>query len=421
MPKINKTLVDSLTSTEKDFVLWDDEVKGFGVRVWPSEKRTFFFQYRPRGFRQIKKITLGHHGKVTAEEARRQAKTYAGQVSAGGDPAADIAMKQKEKAQQVLLADFCDRYLEAADKGLILGRSGKPKKESTLKIDRGRVAQHIKPLLGKISVKDISQADISKFIKDVTVGKTAKDVESGNLRGRTVVKGGAGTATRTVGLLGSIMSYAVSEGLIAYNPVTGVKKPAYVKRTTRLTKKEYLKLGNGLEKSEWEGDTYQAILAVRLFALTGCRKAEIINLKWDEVDFTNRCLRLGDSKTGESVRPLGKLAIDLLKNAPRSNECDFVLPGARQKTKPFGGMARAWKRILKRSELTGFTIHTLRHSYASMAGDLGYSEITIGALIGHAAGSVTSRYVHHLDEVLLAAADRVSEAIDTAMSEKNDD
>jgi integrase len=117
-----------------------------------------------------------------------------------------------------------------------------------------------------------------------------------------------------------------------------------------------------------------------------------------------------DSKEGASVRPVGRSVFDILDRIKKRKDCPFVLPAVRSKGR-FGGMPSGFKRIMKKAKLIDVTPHTLRHSYASVAGDLGYSESTIGALLGHAAGTVTSKYVHHLDSVLIAAADRVAQAI----------
>ena len=151
-------------------------------------------------------------------------------------------------------------------------------------------------------------------------------------------------------------------------------------------------------------------IAIWLLALTGCRSGEIINLKWEEVDEAGGCLRLTESKEGASIRPAGQAVFEVLSQIEKKKHCPFVLVSVSGEG-PFGGMARAWQRTLKRTQLTGVTPHTLRHSYASVAGDLGFTESTIAALLGHAAGSVTSRYVHHLDSVLVAAADKVARAI----------
>jgi integrase len=151
------------------------------------------------------------------------------------------------------------------------------------------------------------------------------------------------------------------------------------------------------------------------FALTGCRLGEIASLRWSEVDDAGGCFRLADPKEGASVRPIGRAALDLLAKLPARKGCPFVLPAARGGG-PFGGMPRAWRRLAKRAGLEGVTPHTMRHSFASMAGDLGFTESTIAAMLGHAAGSVTSRYVHHLDSVLVAAADKVARAIHEQMT-----
>jgi Phage integrase family len=124
------------------------------------------------------------------------------------------------------------------------------------------------------------------------------------------------------------------------------------------------------------------------------------------------CFRLEETKEGASVRPVGRPVWRLLEGAERRPGCEYVLPAVRGPG-PYGGLQGGFERLMKRAGLTGVTPHTLRHSYASMAGDLGFSEPTIAALIGHAAGTTTSRYIHHLDSVLIAAADRVATAIES--------
>ena len=143
--------------------------------------------------------------------------------------------------------------------------------------------------------------------------------------------------------------------------------------------------------------------------------SEVTNLKWTEIDEPGSCLRLKDSKEGASVRPLGQPAFELLATIEKRKGCPYVLTPVRS-ADAFGGMPSAWKRIAKRAKLEGVTPHTLRRSFASVAGDLGFTESTIAAMLGHTAGAVTSRYVHHLDSVLVAAADKVSKAIHGMMT-----
>jgi integrase len=147
-----------------------------------------------------------------------------------------------------------------------------------------------------------------------------------------------------------------------------------------------------------------------LLALTGCRRGEVENLKWSEVDAAGRALRLEDSKEGASVRPIGKAVLNLLASVTREEGGAYVVPG-RDPKKPYGGLPAAWRRVAEAAGLEGITLHTLRHSSASAAADLGYSEPTIAAMIGHSSGTKTGRYVHHLDAVLVAAADRVANGI----------
>ena len=412
--RISKRIVDGIVPGAKEEHVWDSEVVGFGIRIRPSGALSYIVSYRSgEGRRGTKKrVTLAPVGKITPDQARALAKGIVGDIAKGADPA-----EEKRAARAAMtVSELCDSYLEAAEKGLILGKRGLAKKASTLYVDRGRIDRHIKPLIGKRPVRDLTTADISRFMRDVTTGKTAAVETTGKLRGKAIVQGGAGTAARTVGLLGGILSFAVSDGVIQHNPVRGVRRPADRKRTRRLTPEEYQALGKALGFAEAEGAAWQAITCARLLALTGCRLGEIVGLRWDAVDATGSALRLADSKAGASVRPLGRAALKILEGIERNEGNPYVLTGVRGDGGFFGGFPRAWAKIVEKAELEDITAHTLRHSFASMAADLGYSEITIGAMLGHSTATVTSRYTHHLDAVLIAAADRVSRAIDAAMA-----
>jgi integrase len=305
-------------------------------------------------------------------------------------------------------------YFAAADKGLVFGKRGKPKKSSTLYVDKGRANRHITPLIGSRLVQELTTADAIKMMRDITTGKTAADEKTGKLRGRAVVTGGAGTASQAVTLLSAILTYAVSEGIIPSNPARGIKKPAVGKRTRRLTPEEYRALGKVLEAADYE--LWQGVVGAKLFLLTGFRLSEIAGLMWSELDKVGSCLRLDDSKEDASIRPVGSVVFDVLDGVSRQGENPFVLPGPRSENGHYTALDDALERLTEKAGLEGVTSHTLRHSYASVAGDLGYTEITISALLGHAAGNVTQRYVHHLDSVLIAAANRVSGEIFSMMT-----
>lgn len=404
MPKLTKKIVDASPPRDKQYSVWCSELKGFGVYIQPSGSKTYFVDYRVDSARR--RMTIGKHGILTTEDARKLAiETLGGIVLQKADP----LLERKTRRASLTVAQLCDQYMAAAEKGLILGRrKSRPKKASTIEIDRGRIAGHIKPLLGNKLVIDLQRADITKFVRDVSAGKTARKDRSGKNGARVEVKGGLGTAARTGGLLGGILTYAVDEGIITSNPVQGVKMPADNVRDRRLTAAEFRAIGKALSGPEAEVDTPQAITGAWLLALTGCRLGEITALRWSEVDEAGGCFRLTDSKSGPSVRPIGKEAFDVLRRALRVPGGPYVLPALRQGAdKPYNGLAGAWVRFMKRAGIEGVTPHTMRHSFASVAGDLGFAESSIAALLGHAGGTVTSKYVHRLDSVMIAAANKV--------------
>lgn len=408
MVKLTKRTIDGLEPSEKDFFEWDDEMPGFGVRVWPSGKKTYVAQYRAG--KLTRRFKIGVHGALTVEEARKQAKVVLGDVARGEDPQLDRATRRKS----MTIKELCEAYIEAAEKGLIFGKRGLPKKASTIYVDKGRINRHVVPLLGSKLVQDVTTADVVKMMRDITVGKTAVDEKTGKLRGRAIVEGGAGTASQSVTLVSAVLSYAVSEGVVQQNVARGIKKPAVGKRTRRLDAKEYRALGKSLDAAP--DVAWQGVVGTRLFLLTGFRLGEIAALKWSEVDEAGSCFRLGDSKTGASVRPIGKPVFDVLATVDRQPGSEYVLPSPRKKAGYYTSLDAAMDKLTEKAGLEGVTSHTLRHSYASVAGDMGFTEITISALLGHAAGNVTQRYIHHLDSVLIAAADKVSGQVHRMMT-----
>lgn len=407
MAKLTKSVIDAANPRVGAYFVWCSELPGFGVRVFPTGKKAFYTDYYNSDGRR-KRMSIGPYGKLTVDEARRLARITLGSVLAGEDP----ALERKTRRTSLTVAELCDSYLAAAEKGLIIGKNGRPKKASTLATDNGRVERHIKPLLGRKLVIDLKASDIAKFIRDVTAGKTATVEKTEKLRGKAVVDGGAGTASRTAGLLGGILSFAVSEGIIDSNPTHGVKRPTDRKRQRRLSADEYKAIGKVLREGV---ETWQAIACIKLLAFTGCRRGEIDKLKWSEVDFDSKALRLGDSKTGESVRPLGHPALDVLNSIERKKGAVYVLTGIRDESQPYAGIVGALERVTKAAKIEGVTAHTFRHSFASVAADLDFSDSTIGAIIGHAGGTITSRYTHRLDSVLVAAADKIAGEVERQM------
>jgi integrase len=401
MTRLSKRIVDAAQAGAKDYFIWDDDLPGFGLRVFVSGKRSYVIQYRAQG--RSRRYTIGLHGVWTPELARQEAKVQLGRVAKGDNPAEERLLDH----QAITVNQLCDLYLADLNAGLILGKGNRPKKAATIATDTGRIRRHIIPLLGSRRVKDLTKADVNKALKDIMAGKTAVSEKTRKLRGRAIVTGGAGTATRTVGLLGGILTYAMDAGIITANPAHGIRKPKDNVRDRRLTEDEYRLLGSILREAVNDGRYAMAADITRQIALTGCRRMEMIGLQWAEVDIGGSCLRLIDSKEGKSTRPVGLPVVEFMEKRRQQAEGTYVFPGHGEDN-AFGAFPQHWEKILKGTDLEGITPHVLRHSFASIGNDLGFTEVTIAALVGHSKGSVTSKYIHTLDTALIMAADTIA-------------
>jgi integrase len=396
-------------------IVWDAAVIGFHARRQRGPAVTYAVFYRTKEGRQ-RWHKIGRHGAPwTPEKAREEAVRILGTVADG----TDAAIESRAGRRATTVAELCDSYLADAEAGRVLTRSKEPKKASTLAIDKGRVERHIKPLLGRFAVASVSREDVEQFLHDVAEGRTAGTTKTGRKRGLARVTGGRTAATRAVGLLGAIFTYAVRRRLCSDNPVHGVERFADRQRDRRLSDHEYAMLGRALHKAEASGLWPPAAGAARFLALTGWRSGEALGLRWSEVDFSRRTATLADTKTGRSIRPLSHTACDVLKGLPRATADGHVFLASRGGAETSLHFKKFWPRIAKLGALPAdITPHVLRHSFTSLAADLGYSELTIAALVGHKGRSVTSRYVHSADAVLLAAADAVANRTAELMGDK---
>ncbi|MEO6012877.1 MAG: site-specific integrase [Devosia sp.] len=409
--KLTKKIVENAEVRSRQYTIWCSELRGFGVKINTAGTRSYFVDYRNEdGVRR--RMNVGRHGLVTTEEARKLAFEQIADAIRGRDPQAE----RRERRHAPTLAQVCDRYLDAATRGLIIGRGGLPKKASTLAIDRGRIEQHIKPLLGTRKVVDLTRADVAGFIRDVTSGATARSGTSGKLRGRIRVTGGPGAAARTSGLLGGILSFAVSDGIIDANPAIGLRRPAGKARQRRLNPVEYAALGETIRLHIAEGShvTWQGCAIIRLIALAGLRLGEAQTMRRAEVDIAKQIVAFADTKTGYSVRPLGRAVVEVIQGLPGSAS-PYLFPAPRLAGRPYSGLKRYYRGLFADAGLQGVTPHTLRHSFASVAADLGFADSTIGACLGHSGRGVTSRYTHVLDKVLVEAANTIAAEINRLM------
>lgn len=405
--KLTKRILDDLDPhPDRDITAWCGEVRGFGVRVKPTGVKTFIIQYRTRHGRS-RRLSLGSYGTLTVDQARIMAKTELTRVLQGDDP----VIERKQVRQFTSIATLCDTYLADARSGKVMFR-GRPKKPSTLLTEVSRINRHIKPLVGHHPIGTLTRSEVETMMANIIDGKTRLDVKT-KRRGRAIVRGGKGTATKAVKMLSAIYTYAIKKGLAAGNPCTGVEKPADNRRTRFLSDDEYKRLGAALTQGASVGLPPVAIQAIYALALTGCRKSEILVLKPTEVDPNGRCLRLRDTKSGPQLRPCGATALAFLQRSINP-AADWAFAAVRG-SGPLVGLPKYFEALCAVANLEQVTLHTLRHSYATVAHELNYSELTIAGLLGHSAGTVTARYAHHVDHALASAADQVSALIAARM------
>jgi integrase len=407
MPALTKRAVDAMKPRSDRYFVWCGSLPGFGIRVYPSGRKVFVAQVRV-GRRQ-RRITIGTYGAFTVELARHRAKEMIRTAADGRDP-----QREKRDARNAsTVGEMCDEYLAAARAGLIMTRFKRPKRPTTIAIDEGRVARHIKPLIGRLPATGLRLADIQRMVDAIAQGKTA-GIFAGKLRGRAVVTGGAGTASRVTELLGGIYSWAIKRELVSGpNPVHGVETARGEAKDRVLSGDELAALGKALDAKHRK--LPMAVAAVRLIALTGLRREEACGLRWREIDASACCLRLEATKTGRSTRPLGKPARELLQSLPRLSP-EWVFPNR-------GGTGRAELKasiaeLFDAAGLLGVRSHDLRRTFGSIAADEEYSDATIAELLGHCRRGVTRRhYIRRPDAALVNAADRVSARIARALRE----
>jgi len=403
MPKLSKRVVDAIRPSPdgKDVFLWDSgdgALKGFGVRMKPSGTAAYIVQYRTAEGR-TRRLAIGKVGTLTPDEARMIARDKLAAATRGADPSAE----RHAVRASMTIAELCDLYLAEAAPRI---------KASTLAMDASRIERHVKPLLGRHTVRSLTPEDIEKMQLDIAAGRTAR--KRGNGRGG-VTTGGKGVAARTVGMLGTILEMARRRRLISANPARGVEKLPEGKQRRFLSLEEIGQLGTVLEDAGEEGiESPVGLAAIRFLLLTGLRRMEALALPWEWLDMRSRCIRFEDTKSGPQLRPIGSAAISLLDGVLRKGASRFVFPAARGEGH-FIGLPRVLARTCRRASLSGVTVHVLRHSFAAAAAEMGFSELTIAGLLGHAVPGVTARYAHVPDRALLAAADQVSARIGAAL------
>jgi integrase len=399
--KLTKRLVDACKPGAQEQLHWCSETPGLGLRVYPTGRKIFVVQVRVNG--RTRRETIGPFGPFTVEQARERAEEVIRNARTGIDP----TLAKRQARSELTVKELCEAYLEAASHGLVLTRFKRPKAKSTLDIDRGRVSRHIAPTIGNIPASSLTKADVQRMLDQIAQGKTAGTFK-GHLRGKARVTGGLGAGARVVELLGGVYAWATSRGMVTTtNPAHGIRTARGQPKDRVLTVEELSALGRRLQSSE--ASRPPAANAIELIALTGLRRQEAVRLRWSEVDTAGSCLRLQNTKTGRSIRPIGREALELLNRIPRQTS-EFVFPTSTG-DKP-SELKTAIAQIFDDAGLKDARSHDLRRTYASIAADIGFSDATIAELLGHARRSVTARhYIRRPDAALVSAASAVASSI----------
>lgn len=389
--KITKRLVDTaLVSGHKPLFIFDTELAGFILKVTPAGHRSYQVRYRMGGrSTPLKTYTLGKHGALSPDQARRLAQSIIGDVRRGIDPAAAKALKRAEdrgaRTVAALSIDFLAIYGEA-----------KLKPRSLIEYRRAFV-KHINPSIGHIKVRDVTHGDVERL--------------------HHVMRTMGPTANRSVAALSKFFSWAIRCGYRPdrNNPCKGLEKYKEQARERYLAPAEISAVGEAIRACEhanvitpWHAGLFRCLM------LTGMRRDELRTLEWRWVDLERKVFTLPDSKTGRRDIPIAAPVQQILSALPRIEGNPFVFCGARP-GQPIINIAKAWKRVLKAAGIAHARPHDLRHTAASIGVAAGASLLLIGGVLGHKNSKTTERYSHLSDDPVRATTEAIAERVAKAL------
>jgi integrase len=393
--KITKRTVDAAAPGEREYTIWDSEISGFGLRIYPTGRKVYCLKFRVGGGRggTVRKPTIGKHGTITPDQARKIAKDWSVEIRRGGDPSASRSASRNAP----LMADLFVRYLE--------DHARPHKKASSVKDDEGLIRRSLGPAFRRRKVAEVTRADVDAFHKSM------KDTPY--------------RANRALALLSKAFNLAEMWGWRPdnSNPCRHVRKYREEKRERFLSQQELARLGTALAATE-RGKVASprgapispyAVAAIRLLVFTGARRGEILDLLWEHVNFEAGRLELPDSKTGAKFVYLPPAALQLLQKLPRVDTNPHVIVGGKPGA-ALVNLKEPWDTIRKAAGLDDLRIHDLRHSFASIGAAGGMSLPIIGALLGHNETTTTARYAHLSDDPLRTAATVIGTKIADALN-----
>ena len=355
----------------------DNELAGFGIRVYRTGRKVYIVQTRgPAG---SKRAIVGVHGEIRPEQARRDATGMIDRIKRGEDPV------PKEPEAEPTVADLAKRYVEAH-----LEVNCRPGTVETF----GRIVRlYIVPELGALPVSGVDRSHVAALHY--------------KMRDKPY------QANQTRDVLAKMFRLAEAWGMTPprRNPALSIRRYKEHRRERFLTVEEYRRLGAVLAEAEADGSFLpSAIAAMRLLLVTGCRKNEIVTLRWDDIDRTAQEIRIPDSKTGARRVPLTPAVEWVLAGIPRVDGNPWVIAG-KKPAAHLSNLDQAWARLRARAGLEDVRIHDCRHSYASHALAIGEGLPMIGALLGHRKVTTTARYAHLKRDTEKASAVKVGASI----------
>ena len=374
-PKLTKATVDKASyqgSKEKNerCLLMDGEIAGFGLRIYPSGKKTFILRYRTAENRQ-RMITLGAHGVLTLYEARNKARLFLAEKIQGKDPLEDRQTRRHGES----IEDLCNAFLD---------RHAKVHKKSW-KEDERRINRHILPAWKNRKIESVTSRDVAQFHHKL--GSTAPY-----------------EANRVAELLHKMFKLAVVWGFLprgSINPASEIEKYEEKKRERWIRPDEIPALFQAIEAQE----NIYARGAVLLYLLTGVRKNELLKANWNQVNFERRELFLEDTKAGRShIVPLSEPAIEILKGLPRLKGNHYIIPGEKE-GEHYVNLQRAWEAIRKRAKMPDIRLHDLRRTVGSWLAIEGYSLLVIGKTLNQTSPQATMIYARMSEDPVRKALD----------------
>ena len=411
--KLTKRTLDNAEIRTQRYTIFDSAVPGFGLRVYPSGKKSWVFEYRPgEGGRRVAKrrVTIGNASDFTPEKARKLADDLRAKVKTGSDPQGDKAEGRAALTLEGLAELFLYSHVDAK------------RKPGTKAHYADVINRLVLPKLGKLKARDLSRGELTRL--------------------HLANKATPFQANRILAIVGSMYSYAGKQGLVSegLNPARGIERFTEKGRERFLSLAELERLGAAIRKAETEGIAWHinldgktkhvpkakrttvigehAAAALRLLIFTGARLREILHLEWGQLDMDRGLLLLPESKTGQKTIVLNAPALAVLSGLTRIGR--FVIAGQSTGTeteKPRSDLKRPWSVVIREAGLDGLRLHDLRHNFAAFGAGGGMGLPIIGKLLGHTQAATTQRYAHLDADPLRWAANAIGSTLAAAMGE----